>query len=60
MIFAGKIIVPEALTILPHYCSGNGDELYLEPDYFKSSPVVQNLSALFPFPVHVNLAFFAQ
>jgi hypothetical protein len=41
MIIGGKFVAPEASQILCHYCFGNGDILYLKPDYFKKSPVVQ-------------------
>lgn len=41
MILGGKIVAPEASAILTHYCFGNGDTLFLKPDYFKKSPVVK-------------------
>lgn len=41
MIIGGKIVAPEASVILSHYCFGNGDTLFLKPDYFEKSPVVK-------------------
>jgi hypothetical protein len=40
LILGGKIISPEGSQILDHYCSGNGDTLFLDPSYIKKSPVV--------------------
>ena len=40
LILCGKIIAPEASEVLSHYCFGNGDTLYLDPEYIKNSPVV--------------------
>ncbi len=40
LIIGGKIVAPEASSILAHYCFGKGDTLYLKPDYIKKSPVV--------------------
>lgn len=40
LIIGGKVIAPEASAILSHYCFGNGDTLYLNADYVKTSPVV--------------------
>lgn len=41
MIVVGAVFFPEASTILRHYCFGNGDTLYLQSDYIRTSPVVQ-------------------
>ncbi len=40
MIIGGKVVAPEASAVLSHYCFGNGDTLYLNADYIKTSPVV--------------------
>lgn len=40
LIIGGKVIAPEASAVLSHYCFGNGDTLYLNADYVKTSPVV--------------------
>jgi hypothetical protein len=40
MILFSKPFYPEASSILNHYCFGNGDTLFLEPSYFKISPVI--------------------
>ncbi len=40
MIVGGKIVAPEASAILSHYCFGNGDTLYLKPNYLQKSPVI--------------------
>lgn len=40
LIIGGKLVAPEASTILTHYCFGNGDTLNLKTDYVKESPVV--------------------
>lgn len=40
LIVGGKVIAPEASSVLSHYCFGNGDTLYLKADYIKTSPVV--------------------
>lgn len=42
MILVGSIIYPEASKILSHYCFGNGQELILQSNYIKNSPVVVN------------------
>lgn len=41
LIFGGKLFFPEASQILEHYCTGNGDTLFLDPFYIKNSPVVK-------------------
>lgn len=41
MIIGGRFIAPEASKVLQHYCFGNGDTLYLDPNYLRTSPVVQ-------------------
>ena len=40
LIIGGKVIAPEASAVVSHYCFGNGDTLYLNADYVKTSPVV--------------------
>lgn len=40
MIVGGFFIAPEASQILSHYCFGDGDTLYLDSSYLKTSPVV--------------------
>lgn len=40
MILGGKIVSPEGSKILDHYCSGDGDTLFLENSYIKKSPVI--------------------
>jgi hypothetical protein len=40
MIVVGSFLYPEASQILNHYCFGNGEDLVLESDYIKNSPVV--------------------
>lgn len=40
IIVAGKLPYPEAADILQHYVYGKGENLYLEPDYLKDSPVI--------------------
>lgn len=40
MIIGGKVVAPEASAVLSHYCFGNGDTLYLNANYIKTSPVV--------------------
>lgn len=40
MILGGKIVSPEGSQILDHYCSGNGDTLFLDNSYIKESPVI--------------------
>jgi hypothetical protein len=42
MIVVGAVIVPEASTALSHYCFGDGDTLFVESDYIRTSPVVIN------------------
>lgn len=42
MIYIGGLPYPEAADILHHYIYGNGQDLYLEPDYLQRSPVVQS------------------
>lgn len=42
MIGVGAIFFPEASSALSHYCFGDGDTLYVESDYIKTSPVVIN------------------
>lgn len=45
MIYAGGVAYPEAAAILEHYIYGQGKDLYLAPDYLKTSPViVRNLN----------------
>lgn len=47
LIIGEKIVAPEASSILVHYCFGNGDTLYLKPDYINKSPVViKNIAGL--------------
>jgi len=41
IIAGGLFVSPEASEILYHYCFGNGDTLYLKPDYFQLSPVIR-------------------
>jgi len=41
IITGGYIIAPEASSIVAHYCFGNGDTLYLDPNYIQQSKVVQ-------------------
>jgi hypothetical protein len=41
LIFGGKLFFPEASQIVEHYCTGNGDTLFLDPSYIKNSPVVK-------------------
>ena len=41
IILGGKIVSPEGSAILEHYCTGNGDTLFLDPSYIKNSPVVK-------------------
>ncbi len=41
MILGGKVIAPEASSILQHYCFGSGDTLVLDNSYIKQSPVVK-------------------
>lgn len=40
MIVGGFFVAPEASQILSHYCFGNGDTLFLDSSYLKTSPVV--------------------
>lgn len=40
LILGGKLVSPEASQILDHYCSGNGDTLFLDNSYIKRSPVI--------------------
>ena len=40
MIVGGFFVAPEASQILSHYCFGDGDTLYLDSSYLKTSPVV--------------------
>jgi hypothetical protein len=40
MIVGGFFVAPEASHILSHYCFGDGDTLYLDSSYLKTSPVV--------------------
>ena len=40
MICLGGLVYPEAADILDHYIYGKGEDLYLEADYIKESPVV--------------------
>jgi hypothetical protein len=40
MIYGGKFISPEGSSILEHYCFGDGDTLFLDPSYLKTSPVI--------------------
>jgi hypothetical protein len=40
MIYIGGIAYPEAADILENYIYGKGENLYLEPDYLKESPVI--------------------
>lgn len=40
MIVGGFFVAPEASQILSHYCFGDGDALYLDSSYLKTSPVV--------------------
>ena len=45
MIAGGYIVAPEAARITQHYVFGNGEDLYLNADYIKNSPVIlKNLS----------------
>ena len=45
MIVVGHFIFPEASQALKHYCFGNGQTLYVDSEYIKTSPVVlKNLS----------------
>ena len=45
MIIGGALIYPEASQTLKHYCFGNGDTLFVNSDYIKTSPIVlQHLS----------------
>jgi len=47
MIYGGKIVSPEGSQILDQYCFGNGDTLFLDPEYIKKSPVVlKNIQGL--------------
>ncbi len=41
IILGGKIISPEGSAIVEHYCTGNGDTLFLDPSYIKNSPVIK-------------------
>lgn len=41
MIVVGAIFFPEASQALKHYCFGDGSTLHVNPDYIKTSPVVQ-------------------
>ncbi|WP_210487298.1 hypothetical protein [Rufibacter aurantiacus] len=41
MIYLGWLFYPEAAEVLHHYLYGKGADLYLEPNYMRSSPVVQ-------------------
>ena len=40
MIVVGSFIYPEASQILNHYCFGDGEQLVLDSEYIKNSPVV--------------------
>jgi hypothetical protein len=40
MIGVGYFIFPEASQALNHYCFGNGETLYVDSKYIKTSPVV--------------------
>ena len=40
MIVYGRMIYPEASSMLFHYCFGDGSKLVLSSDYFKRSPVI--------------------
>ena len=47
MIYGGKIVSPEGSQILDHYCFGDGDTLFLDPEYIKKSPVIlKNIQGL--------------
>ena len=41
MIVVGSVFFPEASKSLRHYCFGDGSTLYVNPEYIKTSPVVQ-------------------
>jgi hypothetical protein len=40
MIAGAYIVAPEAARITQHYVFGNGEDLYLNADYIKNSPVI--------------------
>ncbi len=40
MIYVGGLAYPEAADILDHYIYGEGENLYLKPDYLRASPVI--------------------
>jgi hypothetical protein len=47
MIVVGYFIFPEASQALRHYCFGNGEILYVNSGYIKTSPVVlKNLKSM--------------
>jgi hypothetical protein len=47
MIFVGYFIFPEASQALRHYCFGNGEILYVNSEYIKTSSVVlENLKSM--------------
>jgi hypothetical protein len=41
MIVVGFFFFPEASQALRHYCFGDGSQLNVDPEYIKTSPVVQ-------------------
>jgi hypothetical protein len=40
LIAGGYFLAPEAARITQHYVFGNGEDLYLNADYIKNSPVI--------------------